>query len=115
MSFANTLISLFGAILLLLLTLSGLLLIVAPALGRRVLQKTATFAGMFFVLLVALNALWQMLRSLNPLLLILGVIAISTLAFFVRERRLRGHARHGGPRHAERTPVMPHHISGEDE
>lgn len=115
MSFANTLTSLFGAILLLLLTLSGLCLIVAPALGRRMLQKTAGFAGLLFALLIALNIVRQVLRSLNLVLLILGVIAASTLAYFIRERRVHGHARQDGPRHAERTPVMPHHVNGEDE
>jgi hypothetical protein len=111
----GTFVSLFGSLLLFSLTLSGLLFIVAPPLGRRVLQKTAKFAGLFFVLLIALNTLWQLLRSLSPLLLIVGMFTVSTLAFFVRERRLHGHARHDGPRHAERTPVMPHHISGDDE
>ena len=62
----GTLISLFGALLLFFLTLSGLLLIVAPALGRRMLHKTAVFAGLFIVLLVALNVLWQMVHSINP-------------------------------------------------
>ena len=106
--------SVFGALLLLFLTLSGLLLIVAPPLGRRMLHKTAAFVGLSFVLLFALNLLWELLRSINPLLLILGLMALSPLAYFIRERRLGQSNGRTERRHSERSPVMPQHIAGDD-
>jgi hypothetical protein len=109
----GALVSLFGCVLLLLLTLSGLLLIVAPTLGKRILQKTAAGAGLLFLLLCALNLVWQLLRSINPLLFILGVTALSTVAYFVRERLIGAPQRRDGPHPVERTPVMPRHIPGD--
>jgi hypothetical protein len=111
----GTLASLFGSVLLLFLILSGLLLVVAPALGRRMLQKTALGAGLFFLLLSALSLARELIHSINPLRFILGIILVSTLAYFVRERRLVRAERHDGPRPVERLPVMPQHIRGDDE
>jgi hypothetical protein len=111
----STLVSLFALGSPLLLTLFGLFLMVAPPLGRRILQKTAALAGLFFVFFFALNLVWNLLRSINPLLLIVGVTAVSSVSYFVRERRLRHPARSDGARHAERSPVMPDHIGREDE
>ena len=111
----GTLICLLGALLLLFLTLSGLLLIVAPALGWRMLHKTAAFAGLSLALLCALNFVWGILLSINPLLVVLGLTAVSTVAYFVRERRLGHSKRHDGSRHAERSPVMPQQVGGGDE
>ncbi len=107
--------TLFGSIMLLLLTLSGLLLIVAPPLGRRLLQNTVAFAALLFMLLVGLNTLWQIVRSINPLALLFGTAAVSTLAYFVRERRLGRSERREGSRHTERSPVMPQHADEEAE
>jgi hypothetical protein len=111
----GALVSLFGALLLLSLTLSGLLLIVVPPLGRRMLHKTTVFAGGFVLFLFALNVFWQMVPSINPLLLILGVAALSSLAYFVRERRLGNSRRRDGTLRSERSPVMPQHTAGDDE
>jgi hypothetical protein len=79
------------------------------------LQKTAAGTGLFFVLLCALNFVWELLRSINPLLFILGVTAVSTVAYFLRERRLGHSKRRDAPRHVERSPVMPQHMPGDDE
>jgi hypothetical protein len=55
------------------------------------------------------------LRSISPLLSVLGVAAASIVAYFVREYRL-GHSKlRDGPRHVERSPVMPRHIPGDDQ
>jgi uncharacterized protein YjeT (DUF2065 family) len=109
-----TLVQFFGSLLSMALILAGLLLMVAPPLGRRMLQRTAAIAGLFLMFLFALNAVWGLVRSLNPIVLILGATSVSTLAYFVRERRLGHPERRDGARHAERSPVMPQHIGGED-
>jgi hypothetical protein len=111
----GTLVSVFGALLLLFLTLSGLLLMVAPALGWRMLRKTVAFAGLSLLLLFALNFVLGILRAINPLFLILGLIVVSSLAYLIRERGLN-HSKHtDSRRHNERTPVMPQQMTGDEE
>ena len=51
----DSLLSLFGSVLLLFLTLSGLLLIVAPEMGRRLLKKTAAVFGALLLGLVLIQ------------------------------------------------------------
>ena len=57
----DSLVSLFGSVLLLLLSLSGLLLIVAPEMGRGLLKKTA---AVFVALLVGLVLIQTFLATL---------------------------------------------------
>jgi len=111
----GTLISLFGVVLLFLLIWAGLLLIVMPALGQRLLRRTAVFVGLFLIFLVSFNLLWGLLRSINPFALVLSVAVLSPLAYFVRERRIGAAKRHDGTHPVERTPVMPRHIPGDDQ
>ena len=84
----DTLFSLFGVVLLFLLILSGLLLIVAPAVGQRLLRKTATFAGLFFVLIIAFNLIWGFIRSIDSIAPILAFAVLSLVAYLVREHRI---------------------------
>ncbi len=111
----GVLLSLFGSALLLLLTISALLFMAAPTLGKRMLQNTTAFAGVFLVVLFALGFACQVLRSINQFLVLLGLGAVSTVAYLIRERRLKGPGGADRPRHTERTPVMPSHIGRDEE
>lgn len=64
--------------------------------------------------LFVLVALDQLVHAANSFALLLAAALVSTLAYFIRERRL-GHPAHRDEfRHAERTPVMPQYIPDED-
>ncbi len=108
-------VQLFGSLVFLTLVVAGLLLIVVPSLGWRILKKVAPLAGISLLLLTALNIVWNFLRSINPILLILGVAALSIAAYFIREYPKARLSRHDADRHGERIPVMPQHIAPEDE
>jgi hypothetical protein len=109
----GTLISLFGVVLLFFLILSGLLLIVAPAVGQRLLRKTATFTGLFLVLIIAFNLIWGFIRSIDSIAPILAFAVLSLVAYLVREHRIGAGKRSERPHPVERTPVMPRHIPGD--
>jgi hypothetical protein len=111
----DMLVSLFGSVLVSLLILSGVLLMVAPALGGRILTKTAAFVGLFFILLFVISLVRDFLSSTSPLFLVLGFTAVSALAFWVRQRSLSSLRRRDGPHVVERSPVMPRHIPGDDQ
>jgi hypothetical protein len=59
----STLISLFGSLLLLGLTAGGLLLIVAPDLGRKLLKKVGIAAGLFLLGVALLQVSCSALRG----------------------------------------------------
>jgi len=106
------LIQIFAPLLLLALMIAGLLLIVAPRYGGRMLKKTAAFTGLFVLGIVLLN---QLLHAISPVTLVLGAAAVSGLAYFVREHRLGRRVPREGLRYAERTPVIPQHVNEEGE
>ena len=58
----STLFSLFGSLLLLGLTITGLVLMVAPALGRQLLKNTGIAAGLFLLGLMVLQVCCSALR-----------------------------------------------------
>ena len=83
----------------------------APEAATRFLGSTGTSV---VAVLFALVALDQLVRASNSFALLLGAALVSTLAYFVRERRLGRPARHHEFRHTERTPVMPQYMPDED-
>lgn len=111
----DTLLCFLGSLLLLSLAVSGLLFIVAPPVGRHLLQKTAAITVGMVIVLCALSIVWNAVRGISSIALLLAATVISTIAYFIREYRLHGHARRETPRHNERTPVMPHHLRGGDQ
>ena len=84
----------------------------APDAAQRLLKSVGITLGMVLFVVLALG---ELLHAVSPAALILGVTAVSTLAHFIREHRLGHHERREGPRYAERTPIMPQRVAGEDE
>jgi len=58
----STILSLFGSLLLLGLAISGLLLMVAPGLGRQLLKRVGIAAGLFLLGLMLLQVCCSALR-----------------------------------------------------
>jgi chromate transport protein ChrA len=104
----------FGSLLTLALVATGLLFIVAPSIGRRMLQYTATSAGISLIVLVILNSVLTVLSS-HPFVLVLIAVVVCTTAYVIRERRMQHPKRGEGMRHAERTPIIPTYIGGGDD
>jgi uncharacterized membrane protein len=74
-------------------------------LGHNIRQ----FAPLVIVLWLAMALLRSLTVSMNSLLLVLVLIALSIVAYFVLMARQHGHQPHmGSHRGAERTPTVPH-------
>lgn len=76
----------------------------SPAWATRPFKRLALpLIGMGF----ALAALAQVAREANPLVVAMGFLAISLVAYVIRERRLRRPQRRERPSGVERKPLLP--------
>lgn len=78
-----------------------------PERGPATLVRLAIYALVLVVACQALSVMIRQIRAADFFFALLGIALVSPLAYFIREAR-RGHPlRHGTPRGAERTPLLP--------
>lgn len=91
--------------------MSGFVFIFAPDVAQRLLKSLGVTLGVVLFLFLGFD---DLIHATSGVALTLVGAAVSTLAYFIRERRLGRPAHRDAPRHAERTPVMPQYIPDED-
>ena len=94
------------------LMISGFLFVFAPDAANRLLKS---LGAALTIILFAWMLIDELLRALNSFALIFCAITVSALAYFIREHRLGHYKSNEGARYAERSPIMPSHVSEEDE
>ena len=85
----------------------SLVYVFAPAATQRFLRMVAASLALFiFFLFVS----WDLAHDAHPFGILLGTIAISLAAYFIRAHRQRRPKRPERLRVDERTPLMPRHV-----
>lgn len=94
----------------LVLMAAGLVYAVSPATAKKLLKTAGMWLGMLVGCLIAVSELTRV----HPFGVLLTLLAISPIAYVVREQRLRRPERPQKLGGMERTPVVPRHLP-EDE
>ena len=84
-----------------------------PERGPSALLRLAFYPIVLLVVCQLVVTILSQLRAVDLLLLFLGLVFVSPLAYLIREARQNRPQRQGGRRGAERTPLLPPNEEGE--
>jgi len=90
----------------LILTAAGFAYVFSPATAKKLLKMAGLWLGMVFGGLIAVSEL----ARVHPFGVLFALLAISPIAYVVREKRLHRPERPRKIGGVERTPVAPRHV-----